>query len=386
LKTVRLQKALLLSLLSITALSAYANDIKYSFELISYAGPMPILQLANDWHGDIKSGRDAIFFLENKIQTTTQLGATSNKTPTTSAQQDGYNQENSIIFSILSRTYHEFLIGNDLARGFYYDSNDIALDNELRIDASMHAKSYSGEGIQLGYEFNFSPFNGHSFIWTPTLTALRLTDVIWGSFEGQLFYSNTDDWGGTIDLDYLYSEDHVARRPLEGKYIGQLYGLDFDISYQSKYFSAHYKGINVMSRIYWDGVPATTAQISTETAFFLLGYEYFDDVILDAPALHHSRIALPLNEDIYGHGVSLRTDGYFTAIREFHFQGIEWKKTVDWFSEPEDIIYSIQYDFAHSSSKVSFEHPNFSATFASQTLDVSKSQQLIINLSLGCEF
>ena len=364
-------------LASLTPLFTHAEptntDIRYSFEHISYAGPMAVMQLANDWKGDFKSGRDAISFLENKIQTSINTSDTS-------------LFKNTFIFSILSRTYHEFLISNDLARGFYYYNNEVELDNELRIDASLQAKSYSGEGIQLGYQFHLIPFKNHNLTLTPTLTALRLTDIIWGNLEGELFYNNTKDWGGTIDLDYSYSEDHVVRRPLSGEYIGQLYGLDLDVSYKSEYFSAYYQGDNVMSRIYWDGLPTTTAQISTETAFLLFGYEYFDDVILTAPALHYSRIILPLNQGIHGHGVSFRSDGYFTAIREFHFQGIEWKKTVDWFSAAEEVMYSFQYDFAHSTSKISFEHPNFSVTLATQTFDVSKSQQLIANFSLGCSF
>ncbi len=89
--------------------------------------------------------------------------------------------------------------------------------------------------------------------------ALRLTDIIWGDFEGELFYSNTKNWGGTIDLDYHYTEDHIVRRPLNGEYIGQLYGLDLNLSYQSKNFAIDYQGINVANRIYWDGAPTTTA-------------------------------------------------------------------------------------------------------------------------------
>ncbi|MEH6449829.1 MAG: hypothetical protein V7765_14230 [Oleispira sp.] len=325
---------------------------------------MAILQLANDWHGDMKPGKDAISFLENKVQVTS----------------------GNFRFSILSRTYHEFLISNDLARGFYYYNNDVELDEELRIHSALQAKSYSGEGIQLGYTFEISPTQTSFLIMTPTLTALRLTDIIWGDLEGELFYSNTQDWGGTLDLDYHYTKDHVVRRPLNGDYIGQLYGLDFEATYQSEYITAYYQGINIASRVYWDGLPTTTAQISTQTAFLLFGYEYYDDVVLTVPAFHYGRIALPLGGSFASKGISFRSDGYFTAIREFYFHGIEWVNTVSWFSKAEEVIYSVQYDPTHSSSKVSFSHPNFSTTLASQTLDLSKSQQLIVNFAFNYTF
>lgn len=346
-------------------LSSNAEDkVSYSLDHFSYAGPMAVLQLANDWHGDMKPGKDAVSFLENKVQVST-----------------GNAQ-----FSILSRTYHEFLISNDLARGFYYYNNNIELDEELRIQSTLQAKSYSGEGIQLGYQFNFALSKDHSLTWTPTLTALRLTDIIWGDLEGELFYSNTQDWGGTLDLDYHYTKDHVVRRPLNGDYIGQLYGLDLEVAYQSKLFSAYYQGINVASRIYWDGLPTTTAQISTQTAFLLFGYEYYDDVVLTAPAFHYGRVEMALGGRLSSSGISFRSDGYFTAIREFYFHGIEWENTVNWFAEAEVVKYSIQFDPTHSSSKISFNHTIFSTTLASQTLDISRSRQLIANFAFNYTF
>lgn len=340
------------------------NSLSYSFDHISYAGPMAVLQLANNWHGDLKSGRDAFSFLENKIE----------------AKSGNYQ------ISILSRTYHEFLIGNDLARGFYYYNNGIELEQELRIDAALQAKSYSGAGIQFGYDFNALSGKNYSLSITPKLTALRLTNIIWGNFEGELFYSDTKNWGGTIDLNYHYTEDHVARRPLSGDYIGQLYGFDLDVLWQSQYLDVFYQGVNVASRIYWDGVPTTTAQISTETAFLLFGYEYYEDVILTAPALHYSRINIPLPDAVFTQGLSLRTDSYFSAVRELHFHGIEWATSVDWFSEVEEISFSAQHDFASRSSKLSVLTPILSATLASQTFDLSKSQQLIVSFSFNYTF
>lgn len=355
--------ALLSCQLSFSADDSRIN-LSYSFDHISYAGPMAVLQLANDWHGDLKSGRDAVSFLENKVE----------------AKSGNFQ------ISILSRTYHEFLIGNDLARGFYYYNNGIELDQELRIDAALQAKSYSGDGIQLGYDFNVLSDKNYSLSITPKLTALRLTDIIWGHFEGELFYSDTKNWGGTIDLDYHYTKDHVVRRPLRGEYIGQLYGFDLDVLWQSKYVDIFYQGTNVASRIYWDGIPTTTAQISTETAFLLFGYEYYEDVVLTAPALHYSRITMPLPNAIFKQGLSLRTDSYFSAIREFHFHGIEWATSIDWFSEVEEISFSAQYDFSSKSRKFSVVTPNLSTTLASQTFDLSKSQQLIVNLTFSYTF
>ena len=96
---------------------AYAGDdysnknveIKLQTNHFSYAGPMAVLQLANDWNGDFKRGKDAISFFETELSV----------------------RANNVVLGYLRRVSHQFEVGNDLARGFYYYNNDIELDERM---------------------------------------------------------------------------------------------------------------------------------------------------------------------------------------------------------------------------------------------------------------
>ena len=355
------------------------HEVAFMANHFSYAGPMAVLQLANDWNGKFKGGKDAISFFETELSV----------------------RKNNVVLGYLRRVSHQFEIGNDLARGFYYYNNEIELDERMRINAAMDSKVYSGSGLRLGYRFESflgSDFENYLSV-TPSLTALRLDNIIWGDFEGSLFYSNTDDWGGTINLDYGYTKDHVVRRPLSGEYLGWLYGLDLNVDWDSPWLEASYKGINVFSKIYWEGLPTTTAQFSTETAFLLYGYEYFDDVILDAPALHYLEASAPLSfadsalkaflvPDLYAisQNMHLFSSAQITPIRSFYYHGFQYRtKPGAWGSES-PIKLGLQHDFSTRTTKLSMQHEYVSMEFASQTMDVSESQQVVLKLGLHVSF
>jgi len=337
------------------------DGIRYSFDHFSYAGPMAVMQLANEWHGDMKSGDDAISFIQNEISI----------------------RKSNFQLGYLTRSYHQFHIDNELARGFYYYNNDISLDEEYRIKADLKAKTYAGQGIRLGYDFSdvFSDvFSDSFFSITPSLVALRLDDIIWGDFQGELFYNDTKNWGGTIDLDYAYTEDHIVRRPLQGDYLGWLYGLDLEATVDTPWLVLDYQGINVYSRIYWDGVPRTTAQVSTETAFLLFGYEYYEDLELNPPALHYLAATVPLA------GFSGFSSARITPIKSFYYHGLQFNHELTVFGETKPFALGLQYDFASSTPRLSMSHPNLSFELASQTLDVSRSQQLEANFTFHYTF
>lgn len=354
----------------LSALSSFSvkaeDEVGYSLDHFSYAGPMAVLQLANDWRGDIKQGSDAVSFVQNEISV----------------------KRNNFTLGLLARNYHQFHIGNDLARGFYYYNNEISLDEELRIDASMRAKAYSGTGLRLGYDFLFSPIAETSLSFTPSLTALRLDNITWGKFEGELFYSDTDNWGGTIDLDYGYTTDHIARRSLQGESLGQLYGFDLETEFKSPWIDVSYQGINLFSRIYWDGLPKTKAQVSTETAFLLFGYEYYDDVILHAPALHYVQASGPLSiiPIISTPSFDWLTSARITPVKSFYYHGFQYRSSLNIFDSAQDVKFGLQHDFSTRTTRLSFDIPNIKAVLASQALDLSRSQQLVVKFTFHYSF
>lgn len=349
------------------------KKFEYNLEHFSYAGPMAVMQLANDWQGDLKNGKDAISFIQSEVSAS----------------------YNNVHIGYLARKYHQFLIGNDLARGFYYYNNDITLAERMQINAKLEGKVYQGKGLRLGYLFHNSFESSHQssnkrldnqLTIMPSIVALRLDDIIWGGFEGDLYYTSNqdDDWGGTIDLDYAYSEDYVARRPLEGKTLGWLYGLDLDIAWSSPWLDAQYQGVNVFSRIYWDDLPKTRATISTESAFYLIGSEYFDDAILTAPALHYVQISAPLFSSSQNtHWVS---STQITEIRSFYYHGLQYRTQPGVLGSRSALKLGLQHDFASSTTKLSFEHESVVMELASQTIDISKSQQLVLKLGVRLLF
>ena len=327
---------------------------------------MAVFQLANDWNGDLKQGNDAVSLIQNEISA----------------------KSNHFLLGLLSRNYHQFSIGNDLARGFYYYNNDISLDDELRIDASMQARVYSGTGLRFGYEFLFTPLPKTRLSFTPSIVALRLDNIIWGEFKGELFYLNADNWGGTIDLDYGYTKDHIVRRPLPGEYIGQLYGFDLDLNWQSPLLSLDYQGINLYSRIYWDGLPQTTAQVSTETAFLLFGYEYYEDVILHGPALHYAKASGPLSviPGITSNSFDWLTSARITPVKSFFYHGFQYHSSLEILDNTQVVKFGLQHDFSSRATRISFDMANISAVLASQTFDISKSQQLVLKFTFHYSF
>lgn len=372
--------------------------VDFTFQHFSYAGPMAVMQLANDWNGKLKNGKDAISFIQTEISAS----------------------YNNFTLGYLERKSHQFKIGNDLARGFYYYNNDITLAEQMQINAKMQSKVYAGKGLRLAhtlplpYMDTHNNHNSPSYLdshlnayvdshlkITPSIVVLRLDEITWGGFDGNLYYSSPkdDDWGGEIDLDYGYTKDHIARRPLEGEHLGWLYALDLDVDWASPWFDAKYIGMNVFSRIDWKEMPKTTAKISTESAFYLIGPEYFEDSVLNAPALHYLEASTPLSfadsalkaflvPQLYSISQNMRlfSSAQITPIRSFYYHGFQYRTEAGIFGSGSPIRLGLQHDFSTRTTKLSLQHEYVSMEFASQTMDVSESQQVVLKLGLHVSF
>ena len=363
---------------------------------------MAVMQLTNDWNGKLKSGKDAISFIQTEISA----------------------NYNSFTLGYLERKSHQFSIGNDLAKGFYYYNNDIELANKLQINAKMKSKAYAGKGLRLAHtlplpymdthhnhnspsymdshpKLHTSSYMDSHLKITPSIVVLRLDEITWGGLDGDLYYSSPkeDDWGGEIDLDYGYTKDHIARRPLEGEHLGWLYALDLDIDWVSPWFDVKYSGINVFSRIDWKDMPKTTAKISTESAFYLIGPEYFEDSVLNAPALHYLEASTPLSfadsalkaflvPDLYAisQNMHLFSSTQITPIRSFYYHGFQYRTKPGVWGSESPIKLGLQHDFSTRTTKLSMQHDSVSMEFASQTMDVSESQQVVLKLDLHVSF
>lgn len=357
---------------------AVKPKVDLTLQHFSYAGPMAVMQLVNDWKGELKSGKDAISFIQAELSTT----------------------YNSFTIGYIQRKSHQFSLGNDLAKGFYYYNNEVKLDDKMQINAKMESKVYSGEGLKIAHKFDFS-YLDHRFSVTPSIVNLRLDEIIWGGFDGNLFYSSPEDedWGGTIELDYGYTDDSIARRPLNGESLGWLHGLDLDFVWNTPWLNAKYSGVNVFSRIYWDNMPKTTATISTESAFYLSGTEYFENSVLTPPALHYIEASTPLSfadsalkaflvPELYSisQNMHLFSSAQITPIRSFYYHGFQYLTTPGTWGSASPIKLGLQHDFSSRTTKLSLQHEYVSMEFASQTVDVSKSQQVVLKFGAHIKF
>lgn len=337
--------------------SAQANKEAHSFKIqsyfdhFSYSGPISVFGLANDWKGKLRSGNDAI--LDQRFRFTTHY----NKL------EIGYSQ----------LLYHQYEFPRDLARGFYLYNNDISLDSTFEINTYLKARSYSGKGLTSSYLFNYD-FEHSKLSFRPRLNWHRLDYLIWGEFDGRLFYRDTKNWGGTINLDYQYSKDFILRRPLENDPKGNMYSVDLDLHYSWGNGNLEYQGRNLYALIDWPRAPHTFGEVTTEKALALFAREGYRDFSEAPPTIQ----LLSFDQKIFGSRFALLADIRSMAIRNFYRLGASFAHN--------DIIYIARQDIEFNSVEFGAKHQNVEIALQSQTWDISQSQQLNVTLSLSYAF
>lgn len=327
------------------------------FDHFSYSGAMAVFGLANDWRGTFRSGKDGILdqrFVFSALYNDLEIG---------------YSH-------IL---YHQYEFPNDLARGFYYYNNDVALDSPFTIDTYLKAHSYSGRGITVAYPFGFNfdiaDSTPLSLVLKPRLNGFYLDYLIWGEFNGELTYLDNKNWGGTIDLDYRYSKDFVLRRPLEKDPSGKLYSFDLEFQMQWHNGEFNYSGRNLYALIDWSDAPHSFGRVTTEGPLALYAREGFDkDFSANPPALHYAE----LKQKLYSDQWQLLADARQTSIRNFYRLGLKYHK--------DNLTLSVRQDVQHNSIELALGYEGNLLWLQSQTWDVSQSQQLTAGYSFGYSF
>lgn len=235
------------------------TSVAWSTDVQGYSGPIAIMALDNDWNGSLKNDDDGFLWQQEKL----------------SVQHEGFT------LSYLKRHHAEYDFPYDVARGFYYQSNGIELNERYDIRSHIRARHYQGEGLSLAHQWQ-----GVSWTFEPAFTWLKLHRLVWGSLSGDLYYQTPGNWGGDVQLDYAYTRDYVVRRPLDGHTYGNLWAMDLNASYRWQNLSWHYQGYNLMAQIHWSDAPYTQARFCTRCTFLLMGREYYDTRKFRAPAVH----------------------------------------------------------------------------------------------------
>lgn len=240
--------ALSLALL-IVSLPAYSGgSVSYSYEGIARSGPMAIGAVLNDWKGKFYKEDDG--FLWQQILSSVRI-------------------ENTQV-SYVDRRHAEYRFPHQLAKGFYYATNDISLPSVYKQKATVKAQDYRGYGWQLDHSFSTSK----NLTITPTITWLKVNRSTWGRIKGDVFYQNPDEQGGRLEVDYGYTEDKVLKRPLAQNYYGDLYALGLALEWQKGVYDVYYRGENLLAELHWQNLPYTDAIVDTSARFLLDGFEF----------------------------------------------------------------------------------------------------------------
>ena len=323
-------------------------SVYYQQTVQGYAGPMALLELANNWHGKLRNEDDGILFQQSEV---------------------GFSAHN-IYFSRIKRLHAEYQMPIRAAEIFYLFNRDIALDSRLETRASLKARDYRGDGFKLGYQLNFDQLN-----IKPHISWLKLNDIIWGSWSGDFSYQSRKVWDINVDVDYHYTEDKLIRRgtapgrPLSpGE--GDMLSLGLELEWRWHNYHMHYQGENLAAQINWKNLPATEAKVSTQGAFFILGYEFDEDKKFTPPKNHMLRQSLTIAPHW-----AVSAQSWLNNIRPTHAFGAE-------FQQPGYRLKLLR-QIDRNVWTAGFYHSNIQMELQTGNLNVSHSR--FLQLSLGVQ-
>ncbi|MDP2607650.1 MULTISPECIES: hypothetical protein [unclassified Oceanobacter] len=333
--------------------------IRYTQDIHAWSGAMAVAEITNDWNGTLKDDDDGFLWMQTSASV-------------------GYGA-----FSVayISRHHAEYEFSNALARGFYYQANDVALDQVYEVEADVHARHYQGEGLNLSWVF--AAADNRRWSITPSVTWLRLYRLIWGEVSGTLNYLDADHWGGDLDVDYGYTEDKIPlERTLAERSYGDLYSLDLAFHWHWQQYQIDYQGYNLLARIDWPDMPGTIANknwqyddgsLTTDSGYFVYGYEFYEDRVLRPPRLHTIRQRYGLSDTL---AVTLRS--YLNQIRQGHELGLRWQAA--------DLAWMLAVDSQGHAFRAGLHHPKVQLELLSERVNISRSRLLALQFGITHTF
>lgn len=308
---------------------------------------MALSAVANDWQGKFYKEDDG--FLWQQILSSVRIGQTQ--------------------LSYVDRRHAEYRFPHQLARGFYYEANDISLPSTYRQKATINAEDYQGYGWQLGHTFNALS----TLTITPTVTWLKVNQTTWGSIKGDIFYKNPDEQGGRIEVDYGYNEDKVLKRPITGNYYGDLYALGLAFAWHKEEYAIRYRGENLWAEIHWKDLPYTEATVDTDGFFLLDGFEFYKDTRERPKAIHWLNQSYEIAPKW-----SLIVNTMLTSFFMTHDIGARWHLRYA------DI--DLSYNPFWQSVTTAISHENIGIRLSTDNIDVSDSRFISASLFLALNF
>lgn len=315
-----IRRNLLITILALSPFYACATQLEYQQQLITHAGPMSVYGLTNDWQGKFRNDDNG--FLWHQVSSGFSIGSFS--------------------LAYISRFHGQYQIPSAIAKGFYYESNNIVLEEEYSAPADIKVKDYRGYGWQAGWTFRLAD----TLTLKPTITWLVLNRLIWGKMDGNLHYQQPGEWGGRIHIDYGYTEDKVFRRRLKDNYYGDLYGLGLQLNWQYQNYSLKYNGENLAGKIAWPGQPYSNGVFDTDGVYLLDITENFVDRNMKLPAVHwlHQQLTIGSHYDIMVDLFHNDLETTFNAGMGWHNQALQTALTYN--PQWKSMSFHIQHQYA----------------------------------------
>jgi hypothetical protein len=327
-------------------------------ESISYSEAMPIKQLVNDLKGPkIKDGDFA--FTHNQFEIGHRWGAFE--------------------LAVFWRYDYFLTFSPDTAWLFYLDKNADSInrpDLELKdYNVRLNANHIESQGAAIGYSFDLLP----ELAIKTRLNYFNSGNMTNGSLTGNITTSS-DDYTGTLYLDYAYKHDSLLGRE-EESILGQGLGIDIDVFWQiTDKVSLYVQGRDVFSYIEWRDVTYTKATAIT------------DRVSYDENGTIH---VIPNISGIEGHHKQIqRLPNRYLFDLNYHLEN--WQLAVQWYrydnynfprlklgTREKVINWHVGYDLKTNAVEFGLDHSNISFKIKSERLDWSEAHDFSLALSVN---
>ena len=327
-------------------------------ESISYSEAMPIKQLVNDLKGPIIKDGD-FAFTHNQFEIGHRWGAFE--------------------LAVFWRYDYFLTFSPDTAWLFYLDKNADSInrpDLELKdYNVRLNANHIESQGAAIGYSFDLLP----ELAIKTRLNYFNSGNMTNGSLTGNIT-TTSDDYTGTLYLDYAYKHDSLLGRE-EESILGQGLGIDIDVFWQiTDKVSLYVQGRDVFSYIEWRDVTYTKATAITDRVSYdengtihvipnISGIEGYRNQTQKLP----NRYLLDLNYHLENWQLALQWYRY----DKFNFPRLMFgsrEKTIDW---------HVGYDLKTNAVEFGLDHSNISFKIKSERLDWSEAHDFSLALSVN---
>ncbi len=332
-------------------------------ESSSYSEAMPIKQLLNDLKGSrINDGDFA--YTHNQFELGHRWGAFE--------------------LALFWRYDYFLTFSPDTAWLFYLDKNANSDNEDIDEQPNLELKDYNvrlsanhiqSQGAAVGYSFYLLP----ELAVKTRVNYFNSGAMTNGSLTGNITASS-DDYSGTLYLDYAYKRDSLLKRE-EESISGQGLGVDIDVFWQlTDEMSLYVKGRDVFSYIKWRDVTYTKATAITDRV------SYDDNglihVIPNISGFNGYRTQIQRLPNRYLFDLNYQLENWQLALQWYRYDKFNFPRLM--FGSREKVInWHVGYDLKTSAVELGLEHSNISFKVKSENMDLSKAHDFSLSLSVN---